>query len=155
MTQGVLDGPPVVAITQAVVTALDNALSVPVLWGPPTGTVPVEFVSVGYGLAEKSWEGEREWVGAGRVTVDEDFNLELCIQSMASSGPDLKPAFDRSIEIAKEVEAALREDTGLSSAETLAQIRNLKFSKALGQYFRADKSRGHRLFLTITGIARF
>lgn len=155
MTGGVIDGPATEAITKAIFDDLTSTLEVPVLWGPPTGgSTPTEFISVGFGMNGESWESDRDWVGNGRVTVDEDFKLVLCVESTVASGPDLRPAFDRSIAIAKEVEAALREDPGVEAADTHAQIRNLKFSRMAGRYFRLDKTRGHRVFLTITGIAR-
>lgn len=151
-------GSAIEAVTEYAYNALraaEGLEGVSVLWGPPSGDdTPQEAVLVGFGPDGESWNAERDWVGIGRTTLDETFTLELQSVALYQDGPDLGPTFRRSVAIAEAVEAVLRADPHFSEAKADAQLRNVRFSAFRGRYFRVDKARGHRVFQTITGIAR-
>jgi hypothetical protein len=124
---------------------------IPVIWGPPVGDDrPAEFVSVGFGPNGESGDAERNWGPIGAGQLEEDLTIELQVESSGHDGTDLKGAYTRSFEIAADVEAAIRADITLGDLLLLPA----RLSRWRGRYFRADKVRGHRVFLTLTAQAR-
>jgi hypothetical protein len=132
-------------------TGAENLEDVSVLWGPPVGdNKPAEFVAIGMTPEGQSGEVEREWGPIGGQKMDEEFSLDIVVEAGGMHGEDMKTPFIRSVELANAVESAIRDDITLGDLLLLPA----RFVRRRGQYFRADKLRGHRVFQTLTGTAR-
>lgn len=142
--------PEVTEYVQSLLEA-DEAITAPVVWGPPTGDDrAAAVVCVGFGSNGQSGEGLREWATLGGGKLDEEITLELAVDCQGMDGTDMKAAYSRSYELAASVERVLREDKGMD--ELL--LKPARLSALRGSYYRVDKTRGHRVFLTLTGTAR-
>jgi hypothetical protein len=143
------------AITEYLQESLEGTESlegVAILWGPPVGDDrPAELVSIGFGPDGESGDAERSWAGLGTGRLNESITIQLAVEVLQTgAGPDLKPAYSRSVEVAGAVETQLRTDLHLGGL----LYEPAKFTHWKGRYFRADKARGHRIFQTMTGKAR-
>src|SRR5262249_53398025 len=109
--------------------------------GKPEPT-PDEYVAL--------WEVESETeVGSlGQQKLREDIDLQVVVEVIRASANDFAPSRERAQAIAAHVEARFREDLTLGRVWLFGRI-----SKRRQQYFRTDKQRGCRIFLTFSGSA--
>jgi hypothetical protein len=105
--------------------------------------VPDELVAL--------WEVDQEadFASLGQRKLKEVINFLIFVEAIVASGEDFAPARQRAEEIASAVEARFREDLSLGGAWQFGRI-----SKRKRRYFRADKARGCRVELTLTGQAK-
>jgi len=105
---------------------------------------PDEFVA----LWEVDSENEYASISGPFPRFHEMINLQVVIEVIRASAADFAPPRERAQEIAAAVEDGLRLDLTLSRAWLFGSI-----AKRKQQYFRTDKQRGCRIFLTISGKA--
>jgi hypothetical protein len=143
--------PAITEFLQGVLEDADDLKDVSIVWGPPLGDDrPAELVCVGFGEDGQSGESSRDWATLGGGKLDEEFEVEVTTDVQGHHGTDLKAAYDRSFELNNAVEGAIRADISLGGL----LLEPARISRAKGSYYRADKTRGHRVFLTLTGTAR-
>lgn len=104
---------------------------------------PSEFVSLW------SAECEREYASLGQQRLDEEISLTVVVDVASAAGTDYGPAETRAWALFDAVEGAVRADLTLGGVWRFDRI-----SKVRQEFFRQDRRRGCRVFLTITGKAR-
>lgn len=123
-----------------------------ILWGPPVGDDhPAEAVLIATDMEANSGRSERQFRLIGGEKVDEDISLPISVQVIQTyGGTDLKASYTRSMEIAAEVETAIRKDIGFDHL----LIEAARISTWRGRYLREGEARGHMVFMTLSGTAR-
>lgn len=141
--------PEVLEYLETALTKAEDLTGVTILWGPPTGDdAPKELVCVGFGEDNLSGQAERDWKLIGPKTLDEEITVALTSEVLNTAS--LKAAYERSYEISASVEAVVRGDPTLGGL-LLAPARIHRWT---GRYFRTGEASGHRVFQTLTGMAR-
>jgi len=99
------------------------------------------------------WEAKatREFatIGPKPAPLDEIISLTLVVDVLRASGSDFRPAEERAWVIFEGVDAALRSDLSLDGVWFFDHTAEEK-----QEYYRTDKKRGCRIWLTLVGKAR-
>jgi hypothetical protein len=115
---------------------------VPVLVGKPD-PLPAEFIAFFEATSQRDFGP----IGGGKL--NEMVELTLVVDVAEATGSDFAPSEARAWEIFADVEAVIRSDLSLADTWFFDHV-----SKVRKEYFRVDKRRGCRIFLTLSGKAR-
>lgn len=138
--------PAVKDAVEARLKASEALAGVPIIRGKEDPS-PVEYVSLWKAVANREYAGLRG--NAATVPIDELIDLTIVVDAMSASGSDPAPAEARAYEIFAAVDAVLRADLTLGGA-----WRFDRTSKSEDDFYRTDKRKGCRIFLTLSGKAR-
>jgi hypothetical protein len=127
-------------------TAAEALKGVAIFRGRPSPG-PAEYIALWKTSATREYSGLRG--GAATAPLAELIDLTIVVDVALASGADQAPAEARAYELFGGIEDALRADLTLGGAWRFDRI-----SKVEDDFFREDKRKGCRVFLTVSGKAQ-
>ena len=149
-------------IEVAVFEALERAVQDPdsplhgveVLFGPPTGPAPGEYIAVGASVDDDPFGSEssrnvQTFPVTNPTAIKEEFQLKILVDHLGAAETDPKPSYLRVGEMADAVEDALGEDVTFGSL-----VQHGLIVRRRSYAYREAKRRGARVQLDFAGVAR-